>query len=135
MNKHLLPFSLGSSLVLLLLIFGLSNAMRVEPTKKHTERYYQKIWCFGKGEMEYVLKDRTRVDCLTDDYAIEFDFSKKWHEAIGQSLGYSLHTGKQAGVVLIIKKPKHYKHWIKLNSVISHFKLPIQTWKIEAYKN
>ena len=75
--------------------------------------------------------DRTRCDCLTDDYAIEFDFGKKWAEAIGQSLYYSLQTGKQAGIVLILEDPKDYKYWIRLNTTIDHFGLPIKTWKME----
>jgi hypothetical protein len=53
------------------------------------------------GQIEYALEDRTRVDCLTDTYAIEFDWCKKWAEAIGQSLYYSKMTGKAPAVVLI----------------------------------
>jgi hypothetical protein len=53
------------------------------------------------GQIEYVLEDRTRVDCLTDTHAIEFDWCKKWAEAIGQSLYYSKMTGKAPSVVLI----------------------------------
>lgn len=60
--------------------------------------------------MEVVLKDRTRVDCLTDEYAIEVDFAKKWAEGIGQSLYYAQMTGKKPAVALIvdIKKEKRY---------------------------
>lgn len=65
-----------------------------------SEADHVKAWC--PGEIEYVLEDSTRVDCLTDEYAIEFDWDYKWAESIGQSLHYSLMTGKKAGVVLII---------------------------------
>lgn len=94
-----------------------------------SERYYQNTHC--QGIKEYVLPDRTRVDCLTDTHAIEYDFSKKWAEAIGQSLGYAFATNKRAGIVLILESEKGYKHWIKLNSIIDHYKLPIDTWVIE----
>ena len=30
------------------------------------------------GQIEYVLEDKTRVDCLTEDFAVEFDFASKW---------------------------------------------------------
>lgn len=101
---------------------------------KKNERYSQEQWCAHRGITEFTLSDKSRVDCETDTHSIEFDWSKKWHEAIGQSLGYYLYTGKRAGIVLIVKKPKHYKHWIKLNSVISQFKLPISTWLIKVYE-
>jgi hypothetical protein len=55
------------------------------------------------GEIEHILEDRTRVDCLTDTHAIEFDWCKKWAEAIGQALYYSKMTGRAPVVVLICK--------------------------------
>ena len=81
--------------------------------------------------MEYVLPDRTRCDCMTDTHAIEFDFGVKWTEAIGQALHYAIHTGKRAGIVLILESKKDRKYLIRLNSVIQHYKLPIDTWVIE----
>jgi len=56
---------------------------------------------FG-GKIEYVLPDKTRVDCLTDEYAIEVDFAKKWAEAIGQSLYYAQITGKKPAIGFIV---------------------------------
>ena len=44
--------------------------------------------------MEVVMKDCTRCDILTATHAIEVDFARKWAEAIGQSLNYAMHTGK-----------------------------------------
>jgi len=78
--------------------------------KKHNERYYQTKLCNNlDGEMEYTLKDRTRVDCLTDEYAIEVDFAKKWAESIGQSLYYAEMTDKKPAVGLIVgKKDERY---------------------------
>lgn len=75
------------------------------------------------------MPDRTRVDCLTDTHAIEFDFGTKWAESIGQSLYYGLQTGKKPGVVLILEKPTDMKYWIRLNSAITHYGIPIDTWK------
>jgi hypothetical protein len=67
---------------------------------------------------------------LTQSHAIEFDFASKWAEARGQSLYYSLQTGKRAGIVLILEKSKDYRYWIRLNTTIEHFNLPIDTWKM-----
>jgi hypothetical protein len=37
--------------------------------------WYQQKWCEArKGQVEVVLPDGTRCDCLTDTHAIEFDF-------------------------------------------------------------
>lgn len=44
-----------------------------------------------------------RVDCLTDEYAIEVDFAKKWAEAIGQSLYYAQITGKKPAIGFIVE--------------------------------
>ena len=67
------------------------------------EAYYVNQWCTPSfGKKEFRLWDTTRVDCLTKDYAIEFDFAKKWAESIGQSLYYAKMTGKKPAVVLIL---------------------------------
>jgi len=80
-----------------------------KPTKSHlhTEQSYQKAWQkkYG-GVLEYKNDDCTRVDCLTDTHAIEFDFANKWAEAIGQALYYQHKTGKRAKVVLILENPQ-----------------------------
>lgn len=69
----------------------------------NVEAYYVDKWCTPDfGRKEVILWDRTRVDCLTKEYAIEFDFAKKWAESIGQSLYYSKMTGKLPAVVLIL---------------------------------
>ena len=49
----------------------------------HFERYYQDIFCEEQGGVvEFVLDDRSRVDCLTDEFAIEVDFACKWAGSI-----------------------------------------------------
>lgn len=69
----------------------------------HSESSYQHAYCSAhNGIEEYELSDKTRVDCLTDNYAIEFDFANKWAESIGQAVHYGLMTGKKPKVVLIL---------------------------------
>lgn len=91
-----------------------------------SEKDYQEEWCQGKKE--YVLSDRTRVDCLTDTHAIEIEFAHKWKEAIGQSLHYSLMTGKKAGIVLIVRERNELKYLSALRKVVEANKLNIQIW-------
>jgi len=66
------------------------------------EKDYQIKLCNQlNGTIEYRLPDGSRVDCLTDKYAIEVDYSKKWKEAIGQSLFYGIHTGRKPAIAII----------------------------------
>lgn len=93
----------------------------------HKESYYADIFCAKmQGKVEYVLSDRTRVDCLSDTHAWEVDFAEKWAESIGQSLHYSHMTGKKAGVYLIIE---NYKDYIYLDRL----KVLAEKYDIEVY--
>ena len=75
------------------------------------ESFYVNQWCQSDfGKREFLLWDMTRVDCLTKDYAIEFDFAKKWAESIGQSMYYAKMTGKAPAVVLILTAPTGYRY-------------------------
>ncbi len=71
---------------------------------KMFEREYVSQYC--NGAIEYVLPGRTRVDCLTDEYAIEFDFAPKWAEALGQSLHYAYLTHRNPAIYLILESKK-----------------------------
>ena len=113
-------------LLILLLLPSLLFAKR-----EHPEKWYQKKWCeTHRGQVEVVLPDGTRCDCVTDTHAIEFDFGSKWAEAVGQSAYYSLQTKRKAGVVLILETTKDRKYWLRLNSTIEHFNMPIDTWSV-----
>lgn len=66
------------------------------------------------GRVEVVLEDRTRVDCLTDTVAWEYDFAHKWAESVGQALHYARMTDKRPGVVLIVTRPGECRHLKRL---------------------
>lgn len=73
----------------------------------HSESSYQHAWCsMHKGIEEYENKDFTRVDCLTQYRAVEFDFANKWAESIGQVLHYEYMTDKKGMIVLILENPQ-----------------------------
>ena len=70
----------------------------------HHETEYQKAWCEKRGGvMEYKLNDKTRVDCLLPNMAVEFDFANKWAECNGQAIYYGKRTNRQAACVLIME--------------------------------
>lgn len=87
----------------------LYETQKMKPNQ--VELYYENEWCTPDfGRKEVILWDMTRVDCMTKDYAIEFDFAKKWAESIGQSLYYAKLTGKAPAVVLILTSPTDYRY-------------------------
>jgi len=97
----------------------------------HKEKYYQKIFCNKiNGILEYTLKDKSRVDCLTSTYAIEVDFSNKWAESIGQSLFYGIETNKKPAVLLIMEQNKKDIQYIKRFKKVSK-KFNIQLFTID----
>jgi hypothetical protein len=85
-------------MIVLLIMLILSGSCEAKD-----ELAISKTWCAAhEGQAEVVLEDGARVDCVTDEYAIEFDYAPKWAESVGQSLYYALMTGKKPGVVLIL---------------------------------
>jgi len=62
---------------------------------------------------------------------MEFQFAPRWAEAVGWALYYSSESWKKAGIVLIIKEEEDLEYWKQPNSTIQHFKLPIDTWKMQ----
>lgn len=99
------------------------------------EKYYQEIWCREHdGEMEVTYPDRTRADCETDTHSVEVKFAKGWYNSVGQALWYAAQSGKRAGIVLIIGDDGFSEeYWIKLNSLVSIYSLPIDLWCVYTY--
>jgi len=95
------------------------------------EKVYQEHFCkqFG-GVSEYRLKDRTRVDCLLNEYAIEVDFAKKWAESIGQSLYYASQTSRKAAVLLIMEDLEKDEKYLRRLKDVSQ-KHGIEIWVID----
>lgn len=80
----------------------------------YSEATYQTLWCQKhNGILEYKLNDKTRVDCLTNELAVEFDFANKWAECIGQALYYGRQTGKQPACVLIMERGEKDLKYLK----------------------
>lgn len=89
--------------IIICILGGCNTYFENQNSQKHDEKYYQTKMCNElDGTMEYVLFDKTRVDCITAEYAIEVDFAKKWAESIGQALYYAEVTGKKPIVALIV---------------------------------
>ncbi len=117
----MLQINMKRSLLLCLFIFTALQAKNL-----HHEKYYQTQLCNTLGgEMEVVLQDRTRVDCLTDRYAIEVDFAKKWAESIGQSLYYGYMTHKKPAIALIINLPKEQRYLKRVDAMCKKYNIKL----------
>lgn len=109
----------------LTLITSLSSVAQAK--RQRLERDYQADWCEYSTEVR--LSDKTRVDCLTPEYAIEFDFANKWAECVGQSLHYAAMTGRLPGCVLIIEKKEQCRYVARLKSAISELVNDKNQWR------
>ena len=106
------------------------------------EKDYQIPWCqkqsgIWKGKAitirdSYTNKVEGYVDCLTSTHAIEVDFDYKWKEAKTQAEWYAMHTGKRAGILLIITHKNGVQNTgeKKLKDLIRHGGYPIDVWTV-----
>lgn len=120
---------------LLLLLIALclaipAQALAASP-HAHPERWYQERWCASRGQMEVVMPDQSRVDCMNATHAVEFDFSKKWAESIGQALNYGAQSGKTPGVVLILEAPGDVRYLERVRTVRRTYGLPLEVWAVD----
>jgi len=95
-----------------------------------SEKEHQRVNC--KGEMEVKIKGG-RIDCLTELYAVEYDFAYKWKNAISQSRWYALQTGKRAGIALIYRKPSDETYLEYLIEYLHGYDIYIRVWIVKDY--
>ena len=121
--------------LLLILTIILMSANCVQAKHLKPEKEYQKEWCNTyNGQVEYVLDDKTRVDCLTTNYAVEFDFAQKWAEAVGQAYYYAIKTNRKPAVIIIIEKKEDWKYYWRIKKVSDFLKFKLWYIKSKNYK-
>lgn len=115
----------------LVLLFGGACLAKAEGK---SEKEYTSDWCHSRGGFtEHRLADRTRVDCMLNGYAIEFDFARKWAEAPVQALHYARYTGRVAAVALILEKEYDCVHLKKLHSLVYHDKIGVVIFEVGPF--
>lgn len=114
-------------LILIMNIISISVYAATPKTHKYYEKECQNAWCrTNDGITEVILPDKTRVDCVTQTHAIEFDFTKKWAESIGQSLYYGEKLHKKAGIVLISENGQSDEKYInRVRSVANYHNIDL----------
>jgi len=99
--------------------------------KRGTEVYWAEKFCLSMGgKMEVVVESGARCDCVTDEYAIEVDFSNKWAEALGQSLHYAAELDRTPGICLLLRDSAYMDHMNRLMSTIDRWQLPVTIWPV-----
>jgi len=122
-------------ITLLFLSFSLVACGQQKKEKgKQKEMFYE--WIFARsvqGQTELVLKDKSRVDVVTDTFAIEVEFASKWAESIGQSLYYAQMLNKKPGIVLIVNGQQENRYIFRLLTVTR--KYGITVWILDYNTN
>lgn len=95
-------------------------------TPRQKEVYYQELFAKAiNGQTEYVLKDNSRVDIVTDTFAIEVDFASKWAEAIGQSLYYAERLNKKPGILFVVDGKQENRYIFRLLTVTRKYGITV----------
>ncbi len=114
---------------ILIVVFSFLISLSAIASDRWLERDYQNDWCTARPGLiaiEYRLPEKTRVDCLFEDYALEVDWDYKWAESIGQSLYYAMMTGRKPAVLLILgPRGEHYLKRLKF--VTHHYGIKVFT--------
>lgn len=111
------------------------TAGAAEAAEKRNEAYYAERWCAEAGGREEVtLPSGARADCITEEFAVEVDWSNKWAEGLGQAMHYASETGKRAAVVLLIHEKSKNAEIYRLESTIAAYGVDVQIFVVEAPK-
>jgi hypothetical protein len=79
-----------------------------------------------RAQAEVVSADGTRCDVLTNAIAWECEWSKKWKEAIGQTLSYAVHHNRGPGIILMTRNKASDKlYYNRCLVVCVQVKIPI----------
>ncbi len=116
-------------------IILLSLLLAASAPAQELERDRQAQLCAGM-QMNRYLPNGTHVDCLTDDYAIEVDFSNKWAEAIGQSLMYAAELERLPGIILVCRQGMDpglcLKHGYLIEQTVNWWRIGMTVWHCAA---
>jgi hypothetical protein len=86
----------------------------------YNEEWYAGPHCDSLGGTFQVKYDNKFVDCVTNDYVIEYELAYNWRIAIGHALAVASEKRKPARIVLIIRGPGDNDKVEDLQYVINH---------------
>jgi hypothetical protein len=120
--------------ILIILALLLVSLMCYAQLPKQLESYYQINFADTiNGIREYRLPDGTRVDIVTDTFAIEVDFASKWSQSVGQVIYYGEILNKKPAILLVINGKLEDRFVIRLVRVAA--KTGITVWLLDYTTN
>jgi hypothetical protein len=97
-----------------------------------TEYDFVKEQCeLWEGEQDYLLRDQTRVDCVTEEMTVEFEFADNWKRALGPALHAASRTGKAAAIALILRRESDEAYVKELLAVKKSFGLELKIFQLK----
>ncbi len=119
--------------LILILAIAILIPSTASATRLHHKADYENEWCRAKGGVtSYPLPDRSRVDCLLEDYTVEFSFADEWAECIGHALYYAQVTGRDPACGLIMEHGEADEPFLKrLLISIKDSSHRWRVWKVE----
>ncbi|QPJ60817.1 MAG: hypothetical protein G3M70_02505 [Candidatus Nitronauta litoralis] len=122
----------------LILVFAIvslfpSTAAANSAVRLYKKSHYQIEWCRDKnGVAGYPLPEGSRVDCLLEDYAVEFGYADEWAQCIGLALYHAQVTGRDPACGLIMEHGEPDEKFLKrLLISIKDSSHRWRVWKVE----
>jgi hypothetical protein len=115
-------------------IAALVGVLIASPAVAKDEKFYQRMYCAGM-ELEHLLSDGARIDCLNAEYAIEVDYVDHWAESVGQALYYASATKRKPGIILLCPSSSNQRVYggclrdlYRLDGALSLVGRPVTVW-------
>lgn len=106
-------------------------AEEVEAEPPELEMHRVATLCAGM-ETEVQLPSGARADCVSETHAIEVDYTRRWADAIGQSLHYASELEKLPGMILICHRSSSpgscLNHHYRVASTFSYWTISMTVW-------
>lgn len=84
------------------------------------------------GVAEHRCFDGSRVDVLTDQFAVEVEWVSKWEQAIGQAALYAELTGREPAVLVLYRDMSDAEQEDGLRCVVACRRLGIETVGVDT---
>ena len=95
----------------------------------------QERYCAGMP-INRQLPGGVEVDCITDEYGIEVDFTDHWAQAIGQALYYASELERRPAVILVcnegVKADTCLRHRRRFVDAVTYWRIGMYLWYCDS---
>jgi hypothetical protein len=112
------------------------SAVELDPEPRELEVNRVNSLCAGM-DIEVLLPSGARADCVSKTHAIEVDYTRRWADAIGQSLHYASQLELLPGMVLVCHKDTSeascYRHYLRVADTFSYWTISMTVWLCDTH--